>query len=1066
MGLSDKLAERCTILGEHAVGLLTRLCAAEKGLQSEDSQRLITDKNIDTYFKQIGKKFPQIDQPKPQQDSFINNTRSNLFETLKGYYYVFVDILELHGAFFAFLSDVKRLQVEFNVEVNFGFTSRFLTLASDFMALMILFNRCETRKSIVSLFSLVHNRVKGASEPTYPKLAQFVGFHDNVFKSVPAQMSEFASVLGQALSSVHELINSRHASADVLRKSAHRQYTLSIVDKPSELKDPICGTKIYSTFYSVDEMLRWVSIGYLMIPGECEVGNAVFVITKALTDGFLVTLFRDKTLMVHEAFDKVMTTWKDARKLSKLKTTLTDLITNAAAECPAFHADKREFLRQQLQQLLLFVTDKPGLMGPKAAMLLTGMAMARDEILWFVRHIGFVPNKGKAKFRSDLMADERLPELIFLLGELRELLAKYSKLLAKYHIEYLVGSDIPIIQEALKNVRVGAEDAKMIKADMSLLALVDHKDIENKNNNFLGIRFDWLRLQASLSSKSSGDVFQQKEVVIFAQKMELAIFHTEFCDGIEQLLNRVADLPELWSFNANKNRVFLELFKKCLDTPGQMRYAIAFKCCSLMHEVAMEHVLLSQQWLPTNVAQELVDRSKKQRSNTGVAPGLESQAFSQDQVVTLRKRQIDLSGLCWTINRKTVLPVFNHVFSPREYLTEQLEDMLMKAHVELLPDSSSGNLVRPSVYLNKLHAFMAALRSLESYVNLDMSSVFSKALLIQTQSVDSKGQETVTKKYVNFYIKLLYKAMDDSICFSNSRRSFVSRSSELVKAEDFTDVNELRALCTVLGPYGIKQLTDELFGNVAKLLEDVKKTVNLNHECLDSIHKNLGDAAACNDSLKNLRELDEFTKRLTMIGVLLNFRGLLSEAMQAVLESRIPFIFHCIRDLQVYSEVPNYHVDQMAATSGIKCKKDPFLLAFLKNLNGGNKEENIRVWNQMLIMCVASLRGLCYHPKSNFIASLEANENNAHCISTAVVELSACLFGRDGPDSHIAAKQREFLQMAAICLLRLTSEKDAPKFRDAILIILDRVVEESPFLVADSLEQAVPYALMRCAYRE
>lgn len=54
--------------------------------------------------------------------------------------------------------------------------------------------------------------------------------------------------------------------------------------------------------------------------------------------------------------------------------------------------------------------------------------------------------------------------------------------------------------------------------------------------------------------------------------------------------------------------------------------------------------------------------------------------------------------------------------------------------------------------------------------------------------------------------------------------------------------------------------------------------------------------------------------------------------------------------------------------------------------------------------------------------------------------------------------------MASTLLLRLGVEKDHGRNRDVALAILNKVVEQSPFLTADNLEEYVPFALIRGAY--
>jgi hypothetical protein len=54
--------------------------------------------------------------------------------------------------------------------------------------------------------------------------------------------------------------------------------------------------------------------------------------------------------------------------------------------------------------------------------------------------------------------------------------------------------------------------------------------------------------------------------------------------------------------------------------------------------------------------------------------------------------------------------------------------------------------------------------------------------------------------------------------------------------------------------------------------------------------------------------------------------------------------------------------------------------------------------------------------------------------------------------------------MTSTLLLRLGVEKDHGKNRDVAIAVLNKVVEQSPFLTADNLEEYLPFSLVRTAY--
>lgn len=60
------------------------------------------------------------------------------------------------------------------------------------------------------------------------------------------------------------------------------------------------------------------------------------------------------------------------------------------------------------------------------------------------------------------------------------------------------------------------------------------------------------------------------------------------------------------------------------------------------------------------------------------------------------------------------------------------------------------DIARPSEVLARVQSYMASLRTLELYVNIDMTRVLTAVLLQETQSLDSKGESTVASTYTSW----------------------------------------------------------------------------------------------------------------------------------------------------------------------------------------------------------------------------------------------------------------------------------------------------------------------------
>ena len=83
----------------------------------------------------------------------------------------------------------------------------------------------------------------------------------------------------------------------------------------------------------------------------------------------------------------------------------------------------------------------------------------------------------------------------------------------------------------------------------------------------------------------------------------------------------------------------------------------------------------------------------------------------------------------------------------------------------------------------------------------------------------------------------------------------------------------------------------------------------------------------------------------------------------------------------------------------------------------------------------------------------------------AVNQIFGCLFSLNGRDD-LEDRLKEFLALASSSLLRLAQEtsKDEVKNRESVYILLDLIVNASPFLSMDLLESCFPYTLLRNSY--
>ncbi|XP_054709412.1 membrane-associated protein Hem-like [Uloborus diversus] len=361
-------------------------------------------------------------------------------------------------------------------------------------------------------------------------------------------------------------------------------------------------------------------------------------------------------------------------------------------------------------------------------------------------------------------------------------------------------------------------------------------------------------------------------------------------------------------------------------------------------------------------------------------------------------------------------------------------------------------------------------------IHLDITRVFNNVLLQQTQPQDSHGDKTITSLYTNWYLEaLLRRVSAGHISYSRNQRAFVTLSAEgqlPFSAEEFSDINELRALAELIGSYGMKYLIESLMWHIASQVTELKKLVIINKDILMALRSNYDKPESMKELFRRLQRpkmaqtVDNVLQRMTIIGVIICFRTLAQEALSDVLTDRIPFLLSSIIDFKHH--VPNGDsmiVSEMASASGLPCRVDPALVAALRSQKSELGEDEYSIACLLMVFIAVSLPKLSRNEGSYYKPFLEGHSNNIHCLAQAINGIAGALFTIGG-HGDIEDRLKEFLALASSSLLRLGQEndKEATRNRESVYLLLDLIVQESPFLTMDLLESCFPYALLRNAY--
>uniref|UniRef100_A0A8B9LPM9 Nck-associated protein 1 n=1 Tax=Astyanax mexicanus TaxID=7994 RepID=A0A8B9LPM9_ASTMX len=1056
----QKLAEKLTILNDRGLGMLTRIYNIKKQGQvwkacgdPKAKPSYLIDRNLESAVKFIVRKFPAVEtRNNNQQLAQLQKEKSEILKNLALYYFTFVDVMEFKDHVCELLNTIDACQVFFDITVNFDLTKNYLDLVVTYTTLMMLLSRIEERKAIIGLYNYAHEMTHGASDREYPRLGQMIVDYENPLKKMMEEFVPHGKSLSDALVSLQMVYPRRNLSADQWRNAQ----LLSLISAPSTMLNPAQSDTVRNIF---------------------------------------------KTHFNKLIYNKRVNDIRECKE-------------SALSHAGSMHRERRKFLRSALKELATVLADQPGLLGPKALFVFMALSFARDEIIWLLRHADNIQKKS-----TDDFIDKHIAELIFYMEELRAHVRKYGPVMQRYYVQYLSGFDAVVLNELVQNLSVCPEDESIIMSSfVNTMTSLRVKQVEDGEVfDFRGMRLDWFRLQAYTSvSKASLGISDHREL---GKMMNTIIFHTKMVDSLVEMLVETSDLSIFCFYS----RAFEKMFQQCLELPSQSRYSICFpllcthfmscthELCpeerhhigdrslslcnmfldemakqarNLITDICTEQCTLSDQLLPKHcaktISQAVNKKSKKQTGKKGEPerekPGVESMRKNRLLVTNLDKLHTALSELCFSINYVPNMVVWEHTFTPREYLTSHLEIRFTKSIVGMtMYNQATQEIAKPSELLTSVRAYMTVLQSIENYVQIDITRVFNNVLLQQTQHLDSHGEPTITSLYTNWYLETLLRQVSNGhIAYFPAMKAFVNLPTEnelTFNAEEYSDISEMRSLSELLGPYGMKFLSESLMWHISSQVAELKKLVVENVEVLTQMRTSFDKPDHMAALFKRLTSVDSVLKRMTIIGVILSFRSLAQEALRDVLSCHIPFLVSSVEDFK--DHIPRetdmkvaMNVYELSSAAGLPCEIDPALVVALSSQKSENisPEEEYKIACLLMVFVAVSLPTLASNVMSQYSPAIEGHCNNIHCLAKAINQIAAALFTIH--KGSIEDRLKEFLALASSSLLKIGQETDktTTRNRESVYLLLDMIVQESPFLTMDLLESCFPYVLLRNAY--
>ncbi|EYB85354.1 hypothetical protein Y032_0300g1816 [Ancylostoma ceylanicum] len=747
----------------------------------------------------------------------------------------------------------------------------------------------------------------------------------------------------------------------------------------------------------------------------------------------------------------------------------------------------------------------------------------RDEVLWLLRHLSEWPSSSKkASKHCDELVDRQLPELLYYMLELRQLVTKYSDVIQRYYLKYVNGYDAIMTRELVANINdLNEDDAAILSDFASSISSI------NSDTDLRALRLDWFRFQARTSMARSPFLLTKNRKLAII--MNTNVFHLKMIDLQDEMLKETSDLSVYCFYIKTLERQW----RSCLTLPSQSRFALCFaRICGhfscALHDMCPEeknHILekslalcnsilddvcqsitdvvgalceyelrLAEQTSPSTIAAQIVSQMLRTKGGKNAAAaaqkdptpaGEESYRADRQTLTYPDKLQTTLIELCAGVSQYRQLFVSDHFFAPREYLSQHIEHKFVDLILAMAVDPASPSTPRrPSDLLMIIQSYMTVLQNIDACVPLDITRLFNNVLLQQTQPLDSRNKETMTYIYTKWYLEVvLRRASAGHMLWSEHLQAMISSGEGIEFApEQYTDPRELRCLAQIIGPYGVKYLAERLTWHVASQIGELNKIVLANRDVLHTARTNFD----CNERMKEVMQVlshepkekkgstsspaDAILQRTSIIGQIFSFRDALHTALEQVLLHRLPFLTSSFANL--YNSMDDNGKSALGELGAAMGMQGPIDIALSNAVRAQslqvNPDEHYQMSCLLLVAIAISLPKLATVESATYKPSLRASLNNTHCIPLAVNTMAGALFHHHGRgDIHL--RMKEFLALASSSVLRAAQEmdgrQDTTNNQSALYIMLEQLVNKCRWLSMDVLEACFPYNLVRTAYQ-
>ncbi|GAB5365388.1 hypothetical protein AAMO2058_001053600 [Amorphochlora amoebiformis] len=1119
--MSKQRAEHLLILNEACKGLLVRV----HWMKYTSSPPSLESKELASLLKHITRTFPKINSQEATQHKgyeFFESDKEKISSELEDWYFTIRDVTAFNEKAIAELASVSSEISTLDMN-NFYLTATFFELLAGVVKLQIAMQMVENKARNIAAYIIAFELIQGKKDDHLQHVLQYMESVMGDQNKLEDRMWHTMLYLRERCLPLERII--RGASKGLLdpiqkwssAASFEQKRMFSILYDATKIVQP-SRTDRYLELEYLNNLREWMQYALLVCPAALQDDEARRCLNKIIYNYFVTPVVRDITFEFQKTWDKTFWEFKCGHISQGTKFYLKqyrDVIFKdsyvKANECALNHRALRRYLQKQLRQYVCLFTEVPGLAAPKFQLVLALIKLSSHEVHWYFQHVKASPIKAhKINWIKELNTDQNIIKLIEALCDLVQLVSKYAQLVKEYFTEYIREIDAPKCEAELKKFfQYTGEKIPKEHQDRMMKLLGDARNLK-QDASFDALKLDFLRVTCFLSSSESGLAYAMAKPVLGVYGEMLTHFanvlHTEqqlvdnadigsiifYREQFRDVTNWTLGRPDLYSSSMSLIHI-LTYVKYTLNLkfcPDEQLWLIKYTskygekildeiCKTVLvnfHKMRGYTKYLAEVGsLDVQVSKVLSLTSKKKNINPqqSIVPGQESK-YGADGYFNFQKQSQALGLILGAIRTTRQIQVFTVVFNTYDWLYEALDNEV-NGVMEKIFDEEDGSISRPSKALQRLHVLKRTLGFIEQHIPLNTSDIIRGNILKHFTKVSSGmiGEDIKIESKSNAVIQKIGKFYWDVITKQNIEFSpiHLKFSSRLVHgkrpkgepmAEDYTAHSELKALCSIVGPFGVKALHSVFLSNLGNYISEMKSVVTRNNVYLGQL--DFVDLASWWGNVVKIVGSNEFLQLGISVGRALQFLSMLKNAQRSVQDDGIPFVSKVVHlvmrriesdgKIKAGKQLCNVLID-----SGIE---DP-------HYNLGIKNVFKKVFNTSMVLSHFPKMFACLFlsdvwKQTRFIPQTEGFNTGVESVITTIQTVIPALCETEQKSLELL---KDFVVLSAHTLLHMNSKVEA-KDRDmrdyhipSMMVFMSKFMETCKGMSMHVLEECLPFTLMR-----